>query len=90
MENLKLISVRLQPSILKKLDEIAERHEYYSRSAIMNNLLNAVLTCSDNDVLWRMIATTYPDERCFRVSFNVDQNLLKERRQQNQAILCEV
>lgn len=90
MENLKLISVRLQPSILKSLDEIAARHDYYSRSAIMNNLLNAVLTCTNDDVLWRMIATTYPNERCFRISFEVDQNLLKDRRKQNQTILCEV
>lgn len=90
MENLKLISVRLLPSTLKSLDELADRHVYYSRSTIINNLLNAILTCADDDVLWRMISTYYPYEKCFRVSFEIDQNLLKERRQQNQTILCEV
>lgn len=39
--NLKLISVRLEPETLQAIDEIARKHEYWNRNQIINRLLAA-------------------------------------------------
>lgn len=80
MENLKLVSVRLIPDVLKRLDKLAAMHEYSTRSLVINNLLNAVLTCSNQDTLWRMINTFYPDDKGFRIKFEIDRELLEQRK----------
>lgn len=80
MENLKLVSVRLIPDVLERLDKLAASHEYYTRSACINNLLNAVLTCSSPGTLWKMLSTYYPDDKGFRIKFEIDRELLEQRK----------
>lgn len=55
MENLKLISVRLDADTLKKIDHIASEHSYLNRSRVINSILQCALACSDDDTLWQMI-----------------------------------
>lgn len=76
MENLKLVSVRLNPKTLDKLDDIAARHNYYTRSSIINRLLNAVLFCSSDEILWRLISTYSPETCGYTVDFHVDREKL--------------
>lgn len=47
MENLKLISVRINHETLKSLDEFSEKSRFYNRSALINGILNAVMNCAD-------------------------------------------
>lgn len=54
-ENLKVISVRLDEDLLKKLDEAAQRHIYWSRSDIIRNLLIAALNEMSAGDLYNMI-----------------------------------
>lgn len=41
-ENLKLISARIDPETLKRIDHFANDHKYWTRNAIINNVLTAV------------------------------------------------
>lgn len=51
MNQTKLVSVRMDEQLLAKIDEIAKRHTYWKRSAVICNLLEAVVTkFTDGDV----------------------------------------
>lgn len=76
MENLKLISIRIDPDTLAKIDELAKRQTYYKRSTIINNLLAAVVKCSDGNTLWRMYSTYSPHTCGYKVEFHVDKEKL--------------
>lgn len=54
-ENLKLISVRLDEDLLKKLDEATQRHIYWNRSDIIRNILIAALNEMSPGDLYNMI-----------------------------------
>lgn len=50
-KNLKLTSVRLDPDTLDKIDEFLKRHEYWTKNAVINNVLTAVMErFSDRDI----------------------------------------
>ena len=42
MENLKQLSVKIDPATLQKIDEFAGRYYYYKRNTIINNVLTAI------------------------------------------------
>ena len=44
MKEKKLISVRLDADIVAKLDQFAKEKRYWKRSAVINNILEAVIT----------------------------------------------
>ena len=50
-KNLKLTSVRLDPDTLDKIDEFLKRHEYWTKNAVINNVLTVVMNrFSDRDI----------------------------------------
>lgn len=50
-KNLKLTSVRLDPDTLEKIEEFLKRHEYWTKNAVINNILTAVMErFSDRDI----------------------------------------
>lgn len=55
MENLKLISVRIDHKTLEKIDTIHKVHRYWKRNAIINGLLTAVVDSMDAGALYDMV-----------------------------------
>lgn len=50
-KNLKLTSVRIDPDTLDKIDEFLKRHEYWTKNAVINNVLTVVMNrFSDRDI----------------------------------------
>lgn len=43
MEKLELISVRIDPKTLAKIEEMVRRHYYWKRNTIINGILQAVI-----------------------------------------------
>jgi len=84
MENLKLISVRLEPEILKKIDELAAKQSYRTRSNIIQAILKNVIECADSGALWRIIDTLYAYDKGYKVEFKVDRETLKNRSETRQ------
>lgn len=78
MENLKLVSVRLDPDTLRKIDELAKRYDYYTRSSIINNILTNIINCSDGSNLWKIISTYSPHTCGYTVDFHVDKEKLEK------------
>lgn len=54
MNNLKLISARINPETLKKLDDFCGSNRYYNRNAVINGILTAVMSCADNHSIRQM------------------------------------
>lgn len=42
-KNLKLISVRVDPDTLEKIDDFLKKHEYWTRNAVINQILTTVM-----------------------------------------------
>lgn len=82
MEAKKLISVRIDQETLDLIDKFTRSRHYYTRSAVIANLLNAVMKCADNDTIWRMMSTSFPYEKGYTVQFKVDKNVMASRAKQ--------
>lgn len=54
-ENLQLISVRIDPDTLAKINEMAKRHYYWKRNTIINSILTTVMQCFDDKALFEMV-----------------------------------
>lgn len=55
MENLKQISVRIDPKTLEKIDTLQKVHWYWKRNTIINHLLTAVVDSMDSRALYDML-----------------------------------
>lgn len=53
-ENLKLISVRLDPDTLGKLDEFVRRHKYWKRNTVINSILWAAMNDFNEGAVYDM------------------------------------
>lgn len=43
LQNLQLMSVRIDPDTIKKLDDFCSRHRYWKRNTVINAILYAVM-----------------------------------------------
>lgn len=48
MENLKQISVKIDPVTLQKIDETVKQLHYYKRNSVINNVLTALFFNADS------------------------------------------
>lgn len=55
MANLQLISVRIDPQTLKRVDELTFKHRYWKRNTIINGLLTAIVDAMDDGTLYDMV-----------------------------------
>ena len=55
MENLKQISVRVDPVTLQKIDQFCKNHYYWKRNTVINGLLSAVVDAMDDKALYNMV-----------------------------------
>lgn len=55
MENLKQISVRVDPGTLQKIDQFCKVHTYWKRNTVINGLLSAVVDAMDDKALYDMV-----------------------------------
>lgn len=55
MENLKQLSVKIDPETLEKIDAIALRGRFWKRNTIINGLLTALLIEADERDIYKLI-----------------------------------
>lgn len=55
MENLKQLSVKIDPETLEKIDAIASKGRYWKRNTIINGLLTALLIEADERDIYKLI-----------------------------------
>lgn len=55
MEKKKLISARLTPQTLAKIDTFVKNHYYWKRNSVISNVLDAVFECFDEKAIYDMV-----------------------------------
>lgn len=55
MENLKQLSVKIDPEALEKVDAIASKGRYWKRNTIINGILTALLIEADERDIYKLI-----------------------------------
>lgn len=79
MEKSHLISVRIEPEVMQRLEEHVRKQAGVNRSFVINRILNAVLSCADERTICQMLITGYPREKGFVIRFEVEKGKIKER-----------
>ncbi len=54
-KNLKLVSCRIDPDTLEKIDRFVARHTYWTKNAVINNVLIAVFSRFDERDIYDMV-----------------------------------
>lgn len=76
----RLISIRIWDENYLMLDDIIKSNDTsLNRSYCINKILESVLTCTPADQLHEILYTKFPAEKCFRVSFERDANLIRQK-----------
>lgn len=70
-DNLKLISVRLDDDLIKKLDEVAQKHTYWKRSDIIRNILFAAISEMSGGDIYNMIRYHYYKKNVIDAKFEI-------------------
>ena len=74
-ENLKLISVRLDDDLIRKLDELAQKYTYWKRSDIIRNILIAALAEMSAGDIYNMIRYHYLKKNVVNAKFEITNEL---------------
>lgn len=55
MENLKQLSVKIDPATLQKIDETVKQFRYYKRNSVINNVLTALFFNADSIQIAKLV-----------------------------------
>lgn len=76
----RLISIRIWDENYVMLNDIIENNNTsLNRSYCINKILESILTCTPADQLHEILYTKFPAEKCFRVSFEKNTDLLRQK-----------
>lgn len=85
MEKSHLISVRLEPEVMRRLEKYVGKQRYMTRSFVINRILHAVLSCAEDGTVYNMINTYHPREKGFVTRFEFERGKIAERLEQLQS-----
>ena len=71
MENLKLISVRLDQDTLMKIDEFCQDKRYWKRNTVINAVLTEVFSRLSDRELWTMMEYRYRRASDLQISVQI-------------------
>ena len=74
-----LISVRIEPEVMQRLEQHIRKERHITRSFVINRILNAVLGCADTRTICDILITGYPREKGYVIRFEVEKGKIKER-----------
>lgn len=76
----RLISIRIWDENYIMLNDIINSNDNsLNRSYCINKILESILTCTPADQLHEILYTKFPAEKCFRVSFEKNADLLRQK-----------
>ena len=58
-KNLKLVSARIDPDALEKIDKFVRSHTYWTKNAVINGIITAVMTKFDERDIYDMVRTNF-------------------------------
>lgn len=76
MAESKIVSVRMDDSLIELIDKEVKRHRYWKRSNIICNILHAVLTRFTEKEIYDMIRAWYYRNNVVNTKFEVTDELM--------------
>ena len=71
-KNLKLTSVRLDPDTLEKIEQFVQKHDVWTKNAVINSILTAVMERFPDSDIYDMCRSSYfandPITAIFKIS----------------------
>ena len=74
-DNLKLVSVRMDDDLIKKLDEEVQKHRYWKRSDVIRNILIAVFAEMSGGAIYNMMRYHYFKKNVVNAKFEITDEL---------------
>lgn len=76
----RLISIRIWEENYLMLNDIINNNDTsLNRSYCINKILESILTCTPANQLHEILYTKFPAEKCFRISFKRDTDLIRKK-----------
>lgn len=72
-KNLKLTSVRLNPDTLERIEKFIGRHEYWTKNAVINNIITTVMERFDDRDIYDMVRTTSWDKSPITAIYKINE-----------------
>lgn len=72
MENKKLLSTRLDPQTLVKIENFANKYYYWKRNTVISNVLDAVFDNFDDKAIYDMVRYCRGSHKDASCSFSLD------------------
>lgn len=72
-KNLKLTSVRLNPDTLERIEKFIGRHEYWTKNAVINNIITTVMERFDDRDIYDMVRTTSWDRSPITAIYKINE-----------------
>lgn len=77
-ENLQLISVRLDPDTLAKIEKFAARHSYWKRNTIINNVLMTIFQDFNDKQIYDMIRRIHFKDQNVRSEYEITDYVVRQ------------
>lgn len=74
MEKKKLISARVDPRTLEKVDAFIQKHYYWKRNTVISNVLDAVFNCCSDGDIYDMVRYSKNHHRNASGSFSLNES----------------
>lgn len=58
-KNLKLVSARIDPDAIEKIEKFVRSHSYWTKNAVINGIITAVMTKFDERDIYDMVRTNF-------------------------------
>lgn len=70
-DNLQLISARIDAETIQKIEKFTERHSYWKRNSIINNLLMTIFRDFTDKQIYDMVRRNNFKDQCVRVDYEI-------------------
>lgn len=77
-ENLQLISVRIDPDTLAKIEKFAARHSYWKRNTIINNVLMTIFQDFNDKQIYDMIRRIHFKDQNVRSEYEITDYVVRQ------------
>lgn len=77
-ENLQLISVRIDPDTLAKIEKFAARHSYWKRNTIINNVLMTIFQDFNDKQVYDMIRRIHFKDQNVRSDYEITDYVVRQ------------
>lgn len=73
--NLKLLSVRIEPDTLVKIDAFCKNHTYWKRNAVINQILTTIFTDFDDRQVYDMVRRPWFWQNLIKAEYEITKDL---------------